>query len=292
MNPVWGLAAITALAACSAIESGDTAGEAATEQTLTLETGPYGPTLSVSVAGSEPRNLAVLFDTGAGISVLDHRAVDESGLKTLDDVNVSSGGASAERARMYRADLRFENGAESKDAALLLLDLASRGGPFADGIAGILSPSALPFPLIEIDFSRGVVRRASRAPRSRGTAFTAPAFGLPQTRVRIAGEDIDAVIDSGARDFLSLPLTWSERLSFLVPPVPAGGARTVVDETEILAGTLDGSVSMGGRTFRNPRISFDPLQSLALIGRDALAYFVVTLDYDNGEAWMTPSESE
>lgn len=260
--------------------------DAPAHDTISLGHSEYGPTIPASLSDDAQPALTLLFDTGAGITIFDQASVDADALEFVQAVNVASGGDNRVVASMYVTGLIVGSRLETARQPVLVMDLKSKGGPFVDGIDGILNPETIG-PLIGIDFAAGLVTRSPARPTGPGSSFL-PEADLPAIRITVAGEVVHAVLDSGARDFLSLPADWLERIEFEVAPTLAGGARTVAGESQVLSGKIRGDVVIAGKRYEQPLVSFQPDQNLVLIGTEALRDFRVTIDYSAKQSWATP----
>jgi hypothetical protein len=228
----------------------------------------------------------LLFDTGAAVSVLDASAAQELELEFLQAVNVGGGTEDRTRAGMYAADFRF-GGTLSESQPVLVLDLRERGGPFVDGIDGILSPRTLPGPLLVDLGQNGLAPTA--LPDAAGRPFGGRGSDLPVASVQIGQTAFEAVLDSGASDFLLLPLDWTERYDFIEAPAPEGSAQNVAGTSGVWRGRLRGEVSFGGRAYVNPEMHVVEGLETPLLGRIALSQLVIVLDYEGRQSWILPA---
>ena len=259
---------------------------------ITLGDTPFGPVTTLRIADGRDAELTVLFDTGAGVTVVDETAVDESALQFLQTVNVASGGSGRVEETMYLADFVVAGRCEAAKQPLLVMNLRANGGPFVNGIDGIFGIKALAGAPVEIDFGGLRARRLDAPPDCDGHPFMRAPVRLPATTLRIDDHAITVVIDSGAGDFLTLPIDWAEKIELQSAPVEAGGVRGVAGETRVLEGSPVSAVSISGRSYDDVAISFAEDAAFGLIGMAALRDFVVTIDYENSQSWLRHRNAE
>tara|TARA_R110002096_G_scaffold261554_1_gene455191 strand:- start:261 stop:1106 length:846 start_codon:yes stop_codon:yes gene_type:complete len=252
-----------------------------------IEMTRYGPTVTVQIGEAVPRNVQMLFDTGAAISVYDAEQAEGLELTLLQEVNVGSNTGSRTRAGIYRAGPLVVGTTRIADIQMLVLDLAAQGGPFVDGISGVLSPTVLGADLIEIDFAAGIVSLREDGDRPAGSSFPYSDAGLPTAQIWIAGREYTAQIDTGASVFMTLPTTLATALPLQSEPETSGQVNTVNDSVAVSAARLDGDVEIAGVVFESPSLEFVDGAESILLGMAALEQFVITLAPASGEAWLT-----
>lgn len=238
----------------------------------------YGPAVTVTIGEEDAQEYTLLLDTGAGVTVLDAASADGLALTLLQEVNVGSNTGTRTRAGMYRAGVLAVGDDGAENVQLLVLDLAAQGGPFVDGIDGILSPNMFAPALVGIDFEAGTLRLYESDIRLDNLAQTYSESGLPMTRIEIAGTEYDAQIDTGASSLLTAPTGLADTLPLLAPPRQTATIATVNDTADVLSATLDGDVNIAGKVFPNPDIDFVEGAESILLGMDALEGATIVLD--------------
>lgn len=255
----------------------------------TIDRTDYGPTVRVQIGDEAAQDFQVLLDTGAAISVFDASQADDLDLTLLQDVNVGSNTGTRTRAGIYRAGPLGLDAFRTDDVQMLVLDLSSQGGPFIDGISGVLSPNIFASSVVEIDFARNVLTLRTLDDRPEGEPFAYDEARLPTARIQIAGTSYDAQIDSGASVFMSLPADLAQSLPLVSQPAVSGHISTVNDTVAVATAPLDGTVEIGGLEFESPELEFVAGSESILLGMAALEHFVITLAPASGEVWLTPA---
>jgi hypothetical protein len=105
--------------------------------------------------------------------------------------------------------------------------------------------------------------------------------GMPSVVLHLAGQDVPALLDSGAEWSVLLPAAWEQRFEFIEPPHAVGKAQTLFSEFEIREGRVKGELRLGGITLTDPVVRFADMFEAANVGRGLLEKAVVSFDQRN-----------
>jgi hypothetical protein len=224
-----------------------------------------------------------VFDSGAHGSVMDLEFAKAQGISLGSQVMVGSPGGAGRPGQLATVKRLDVGGLSLGDVTIV----AFTGLPFkdADPPRGVLGPYSWSGLLITFDYShsRLVFRRGSLPePDGREIFGWSAQQPLPLVPITVAGQKIDANLDTGARYSLSLPTSFEKTLPLAGPPVDAGRARTVDQDVVAQRATLKGKVTIGRYTLENPTLMFSSLhQDVCNVGPPLLRQFTFTLDPAN-----------
>ncbi len=242
------------------------------------------PAFDVMVNGEGPFFFAL--DTGGmGLARADVSLVEKLKLEKVGDIQASDGSGQGPTRTM---DIVGLNEIRLGDAVFKGLTAASRdyNRGRAEHIDGILGIHLFQDHLLTLDYPGQELRlETGELPEADGETVLnlVPELGMPALEIEVAGEKILCHIDSGnMAGEIVLPTSLAEKLPLQGEPEVVGRARTVTNEIEIKAATLDGSVMIGGHEIKNPRVTFAEIFRTGNIGSGMLKHFAMTLDQKNG----------
>jgi Aspartyl protease len=244
------------------------------------------PTALLTVGTHAP--VAMIFDSGAGSSIVSKEIAVALGLPDRGAVQVGSPGASTSvtgfktwlaAARLGEADLA--------NLQLIALDLPPRLGD----VGGVISPRAFFGRLVRFEFmaARAVVLDKTRANLPGDTP--APYGGerghpLPAMDIELAGTTVSALLDSGSRYGLQFPLDLAQQL-------PLRGTLTATEPVHMIggthaaySGTIAGAVRIGPLTLSDPEVQFVADVPIANVGIQVLLQTTLVLDPEGARSWL------
>jgi outer membrane protein assembly factor BamB len=222
------------------------------------------------------------FDSGASVPVmLEPRLVEELQLETQDRYAVSAGDASssimAKGTTLSSLDVQ---GLHLESVEAMVLEGADPEG--RDGTLGFPLFDGL---LLTLDFERSrLVARGGGSLDGSDPAVLSYVVdrGLPLVSVGVGPLAVEATLDSGSGAGFMLPPSFIDRLPLVEEPVAVGKIATLFDETDLLAATLDGDLTLGAHRVERPRVFFATIVDRPNLGREALSDFAVTFDPARG----------
>jgi hypothetical protein len=224
-----------------------------------------------------------LFDSGAQGSVMDLEFATAQGLPLGGEVRVGSPGGPGRSGRFATVKQVGVGGLSVQG----MMFVAFTGLPFKgpDAPRGVLSPYGLAGLLITFDYRTSRViftRGALPEPDGREIFGWTAQQPLPVIPITVAGQELDANVDTGARFALSLPESLAKTLPLVAPPVEAGHARTVDQDVAAHTAKLKGSLTLGRYSLENPTLAFSALHlGVANLGPPLLRQFSLTIDPAN-----------
>lgn len=217
-------------------------------------------------------------DTGASVCVLDESLARELGLASLGTTEVGDPSGSA---RIKAEEVRV--------GELVLGGLVARGLPAVafdrsaldrgDGVRGVLGLPLFTRHLVTLDYPAGalVVRPGALDPAAPHVVpFRIE--GVPHVVLELDGTLLEATVDSGSPSGFSLPRAVAEAHAFREPLIAIGRARTVNSSFDVLAGRLQGAVSLAGHRFDDPWVVANELFDHVNLGYEVLRHFALTID--------------
>lgn len=182
-------------------------------------------------------------------------------------------------------------GMKFEDVRVLSRDYNTRGAPVRGLIDGILGFGLFKDVLVTIDYSNRklIVEKGSLPEPDGKTVLSTNQNNVPGIELSIAGNKHSAHLDTGAMGWISVSDEVANSLKFVDEPVTIGQARTVTGAFDIKRGKLDGDVTIGSNTIRQPFIVTGiPLQTVN-VGGYILRDFVVTYDQANQRIRVLPA---
>lgn len=250
-----------------------------------------GPRPMATLTIGEHPPQPVIFDSGAGASVVSTALARKADLPNLGMAHVGSpGGAST-----TKAILTSISGARLGDAAItngqaVIMDFPARLGD----VRGVVSPNAFNGRLVRFEFSKGRAVVTDRTPASipQGEAFSYGGDGpnrLPAVIADVAGVRIPAHLDSGSRLGLTLPMADAGRLPLKGPLVSRDPVRRIGGDHRSYTATVAGTVRVGPLTLTDPEVVFAEGVPIANIGMRILKDVTLVLDPEGRRDWLLPS---
>lgn len=251
-------------------------------------TGPR-PTAEL-VVGTQPP-VRVIFDTGAGGTVLLPNYAAKLALPNQGSVGVGSPAGGAPRpgylttlpsARLGQASIT--------NARAVVVDL---GLPL-EGISGVMSPNVFAGSLVrfELKKSRAVVvpKSPGTVPQGEALPYGGGGHPLPSAVIDVAGVKLEAHIDTGNGRGLALPLELAKRISLKTALVPGKEVRMVSSAHRSFTATIAGTVKIGPLTLTDPDATFVEGVPMANVGFSILKDLTIVLDPAERRTWLLPAE--
>lgn len=259
-------------------------------QIIPLDLSGLHPTAVLTINAHPP--VTVIFDSGAGSSVLDRSLARTLGLPDRGSVEIGSPGASAlVIGFMTEISSARLGGADIEGARTVTMDLPDQ----LQGVSGIVSPYAFAGRLVRFEFarSRAIVLDKNKANTPTGTPY--PYGGerghlLPAIEVDVVGTKVNALLDSGSRYGLQLPLEYAQRVPVRGKLVPTEPVQMIGGTHAVFSAKVAGTVHIGSLTFTDPEIQFVAGVPVANVGILVLKGATLVLDPEDERSWLLPAE--
>ena len=235
------------------------------------------PVVDVVLEGAGP--FPMIVDTGAGATVLNADLGTEAGVERGDAVQLSdpSGGGGVPGFTHTLSSLTV-GGWRFRDVfAVSWADAAMIEGLGA--ARGVLGVASLVGAVVEFDFSAMVLRLTTR-PLEEGDGsveFLNPQSVIPSVLLSVAGQEVEAHIDTGNGRAIGLPARIREHLTFIEPPVTES-AKTASGSFSIQTGRIADTVRFAGVSLSRPMVFLNDRFPAANIGTSALLRATLTVD--------------
>jgi hypothetical protein len=251
-------------------------------------TGPR-PTAQLAVSTHPP--VTVIFDTGAGGTVLLPAFAAKLSLPNNGPVGVGSpaGGAPRQGYLTTIASGRLGD-APITNARAVVVDL---GLPL-EGISGVVSPNVFAGSLVRFELKRSRVIVMPKTPDALPTAQASPYGGgghpLPSVTIDVAGITLEAHLDTGNGRGLALPFELTKQLKLKTPLTPVKEVRMVSSSHKAYTAEISGTVRIGPLTLTDPPAIFVEGVPQANVGFAVLKDLTIVLDPAERRSWLLPAD--
>jgi predicted aspartyl protease len=156
---------------------------------------------------------------------------------------------------------------------------------------GLLGPYLFSGNLVQLDFGHDRLRILEKTSATIPTSEAEPYLGppgdaLPAAHVNVGGLTLQAVLDSGNSEAVTLPLSMASKIPLASTPVLTGAARSASGEQKIYHARLAGDLKLGPLTLRNPDIHFVEGEAEGNIGLPTLRLLNIVLDPAGRRGWI------
>jgi hypothetical protein len=244
------------------------------------------PLAMLTIGDSAP--MPVVFDTGTDENILDAALATRAGLKVVGHFNLVDGasGKSREVPTAAAPDSRLSGVAlDTKTVQLLEYrsgDEVGIFGPYSFGDRYVVVEAGL-------NRLRIIPRDSGFVPPGRGHAYN---DNIPAMEISIAGKAHQAWLDTGNDSTLTLGVDLVKSVPLKAPARVVGKAVSALGEREVLGGDLQGSVTVGPYSVKDPAVSFSMPGSGANVGITAIRHLTIVLDPANKRSWVLDPASE
>jgi len=285
--------------AISLVKGGEALNKAKEEREVPFELRGHLILVKGKINGAD-RDYTFILDTAA-LTVVGEEAAKELGLAKEVEIEAKDNAGGAKKAYLTRLKNLSLGDFTVNEPAAVIFDMAKIRRMEGINVDGIIGSNFLRFFKVKIDYQRRFVTL------SGDTGHLSPVPGgylvrfeqsmkqgfAPLVEVASSDATFDAAIDTGLADALSLPVTLLEKVDkdgmIEGKGVMGGGAFEENGKARLarLAGFRIGSSEFG-----RIMASAAEGQKLALIGKEFLSRFVVTLNYPVGEMLLIPIDGE
>ncbi len=249
---------------------------------IPLELGQAGPVVEVEINGKGP--FSFLIATHDDAVAIDRGVAEKLGLKGTGKAwfGAPNEAGSVEGKRVVVESIALGR-ASFDDVEAILLDVEDQIGEA--GVDGILGFPFFANVLLTLDYVGGrlTVEAGELGPADGKEILDLSRGGKegPAIRIEVAGQPIDADLDSARFGGLFLPESFLDELPLEGKSGMIGMMRTPAEEFVLIGGTLAGNVTFGTAVLERPNMIFADLSPRVNLGNQALADFAVTFDQAN-----------
>ncbi|MGA9342723.1 MAG: aspartyl protease family protein [Rhodanobacteraceae bacterium] len=280
---VVGILSLVAAASCAAPSKPD--------QVIALDVTGLRPTAVLRIGAH--RLAKVIFDTGAGTTVVPKTVATELNLPNDGDVQVGSPGATSAQTGMVTSISAAHLGeADIESGRAVALNLPDRLSEYG----GIVSPNAFSGRIVRFEFAKSRAIVTDKGPTSVPSGMSLPYGGesghpLPYAEVDFAGVKVGCHLDSGSKNGLSIPLEYAKRVPLKGPLVPTDPVRMIGGEHAAFTATLNGVVHVGPLALTDPQVLFvEGIPSIGNVGFQVLKNLTLVLDPQGQRSWLLPAD--
>lgn len=153
---------------------------------------------------------------------------------------------------------------------------------------GVIGPNSFPGRLTEIDFAHSRVRILPDTVDNRpSTPATGHLDELPAVVVKLPGQTITALVDTGNDQPLSFPLSMAASLPLKGPPVRNGTTRSAGGQQASYVAQIVGEVRIGSVVLQSPVVSFEE-NGIPNVGMPVLRQMLVVIDHTGQRTFLSP----
>ncbi|MGH8262845.1 MAG: pepsin/retropepsin-like aspartic protease family protein [Steroidobacteraceae bacterium] len=258
-------------------------------QTIPLDLSDARPAAYLSVGGRTP--VRVIFDSGAGGNVVGRQFARTLGLPVRGSTDAGNPGASTPLPGFFTSIAPAQLGGaniEAGDAVAVELPAP------LDDYAAVISPNAFSGRLVRFDFasSRAMVmaKTSMNTPSSPGHAYGGESgHPLPVEEVNLAGVTVVALLDSGSRYGLQLPVELARKIPLKGALRPSCPVRMLGGEHAAYLAEIDGAVRIGPLVVTDPTVQFVEGVPFANVGLLILKDATLVLDPEAQLSWLLPA---
>jgi Aspartyl protease len=239
------------------------------------------PVFDVKINGQGPFRLAL--DTGMGGQITVNRDLAEKlKLPKVGEARASDpSGQNAVTRDVIGVDSLEIGGARFEGLRGTIND-SERPDRTAQGIVGYTLFAEL---LLTIDYPKkelGIARGALPEVDGKHVLALVPGHPVPVTELTIGGRNVKMDIDAGSPALLTVPMSVAKELPLKSEPRVVGQARTISGPFDIFGAQLNGDVTVGPRTLKDPQLDIVERFPRANLGYRFLRDYAVTFDAKNG----------
>ena len=229
-----------------------------------------------------------VFDTGAGVTLLDPSLVKELELESTGTTKIGDPSAPESiEARTFTV-----NSIGIGEATFEQVNVVEFGGLLGKELKGIIGLPTTYDALIALDYPNQTltISRGTLGPGKENVGFEFDQGSIIAVDIIIGDQKVKTHVDTGNMGTIAIPLKLAEKLPLKNPPQVIGRARTASGEFEIQGAPLDGTIEFAGAEFVDPMIHFNERFDWGNIGSRLLKDYVLTIDQVNQRVNLRKSD--
>ena len=245
--------------------------------TVAMKTDSGFPVIQATINGKGPYKF--LFDTGAGVTVLDPSLIKELDLKPNGTTKIGDPSAPESiEAKTYTVE-----SVRIGEASFEKVNAVEFGGLLGENVQGIIGLPTFYDALISLDYPNQTltISRGTLGPGKENVGFEFDQGYIIAVDLIVGDQKINTHVDTGNMGTLAIPFKLAEKLPLKSPPRVIGRARTASGEFDIHGAQLKGTIQFSGARFVDPMIHFNKKFDWGNIGSRLLKDYVLTIDQVN-----------
>ena len=249
------------------------------------------PAVQVMIPGLGMRWFLV--DTGAPISVISS-ALEDKVAHSESKIPIVMEGSNGEKvnARSLYIDELLLGGVTLTRLFAVSVDLSSIEQRAGVELGGVLGFSAFEDLLLTLDYPEETLileRGELPAPDQREIFRYQKESEHPALPATLEGQAITLVLDSGSRDYLSIPESKQAQFTYQSDPVQIGTSLSIAQSAPCYAARLSSPLLVAGHSIPAPQATFAPIDTF-LAGGKFLRVFSITFDQKNKRLRLRPPQ--
>jgi hypothetical protein len=210
------------------------------------------PIIALNINGKGPYKF--IFDTGAGRNFIDEELSKELKLEVIGKDSIGSPGTNRQvmSNRVLVSQISITNALTSKGINMNTMPLRKML-PVDGVIGGFFFKNYL----LSIDYPKSILKitQGELKKNADGVIPFSKDSRILSTEISIAGNRLEAHLDSGNSGNIDIPFSLKDKLEFVKEPVEDGIIRTSLASHKRWKATLKGDVVIGNMVYKSPEVN-------------------------------------
>ena len=210
------------------------------------------PIIALNINGKGPYKF--IFDTGAGRNFIDEELSKELKLEVIGKDSIGSPGTNRQvmSNRVLVSQISITNALTSKGINMNTMPLRKML-PVDGVIGGFFFKNYL----LSIDYPKSILKitQGELKKNADGVIPFSKDSRILSTEISIAGNRLEAHLDSGNSGNIDIPFSLKDKLEFVEEPVEDGIIRTSLASHKRWKATLKGDVVIGNMVYKSPEVN-------------------------------------
>ena len=210
------------------------------------------PIIALNINGKGPYKF--IFDTGAGRNFIDEELSKELKLEVIGKDSIGSPGTNRQvmSNRVLVSQISITNALKSKGINMNTMHLIKM--LHVDGVIGGFFFKNY---LLSIDYPKSILKitQGELKKNADGVIPFSKDSGILSTEISIAGNRLEAHLDSGNSGNIDIPFSLKDNLEFVKEPIEDGIIRTSLASHKRWKATLKGDVVIGNMVYKSPEVN-------------------------------------
>jgi hypothetical protein len=210
------------------------------------------PIIALNINGKGPYKF--IFDTGAGRNFIDEELSKELKLEVIGKDSIGSPGTNRQvmSNRVLVSQISITNALTSKGINMNTMPLRKML-PVDGVIGGFFFKNYL----LSIDYPKSILKitQGELKKNADGVIPFSKDSRILSTEISIAGNRLEAHLDSGNSGNIDIPFSLKDKLEFVEEPIEDGIIRTSLASHKRWKATLKGDVVIGNMVYKSPEVN-------------------------------------
>ena len=210
------------------------------------------PIIALNINGKGPYKF--IFDTGAGRNFIDEELSKELKLEVIGKDSIGSPGTNRQvmSNRVLVSQISITNALTSKGINMNTMPLRKML-PVDGVIGGFFFKNYL----LSIDYPKSILKitQGELKKNADGVILFSKDSRILSTEISIAGNRLEAHLDSGNSGNIDIPFSLKDKLEFVKEPIEDGIIRTSLASHKRWKATLKGDVVIGNMVYKSPEVN-------------------------------------